>query len=886
MNASISRLAALCFVAAAPVLAAPSPAMVELRRHLTDASINTLTFHSIDAMFETLPVPAGGGKPTVLPRRIAPLDFSYAFEGRDIPAAEFAGRTFTNALLILKDGRIVHEQYYNGTNERTHFLSMSMAKSITSNLIGMAVADGAIESIEDPIVKYVPSLKGSGYDGVTIRQALMMRSGVDWNERYDFGKESPMQRLHDEAIVQNLIRFTDPAARLKRVHPPGEVFNYSTVETGVLGLVLEGAVHEPLPKYMADRWWKRAGMESHGFWLADGEPGVGRAVNGMGFNALLRDFGRIGQMMLDGGKANGQQLLPQAWVKEATTSSVPEPTGRRPTLGYQYQWWTVAGTSAYMAVGLQGQRIFVDPATRTVVVKLSYFPPGEQRAEEETDAFLLAASKWQPRASAAWVSSQPQVIRLADEAGSHAFLSSTHLQHPLDLSRQGYAEEEYLISGQAKVYDWPQGGGSPPVLAEGPYSTRILVRRPADQKRFNGSVIVEPLNPSSPVDLPIMWAQSYEHFMARGYAWVGITIKPNTMKALKSFDPVRYGRVSFPNPAASPRCDAGTINPNAQPTSTADETGLAWEVISQVGTLLKGPSNANPLKVPARRLYLTGQSQTAGYARTYATVFGKVVADGQGKPLYDAYLYSGSPPWQVPLHQCRAELAAGDPRLITPAVGVPVIELFAQGDIGTNVATRRPDADTSTDRFRRYEIAGAPHVDTWEERSFASAEDLLRATGGATEAAETGCSPHEVTPSDFPNRFAFDAAWENLDRWVREGVPPPHAAPLSLRPGADRDFHPDSAFVEDGNGNAVGGVRLPAVDVPTARWVGAKSGPFRCLFAGYKLPFDRGKLRSMYGSRENYVAKVRESADQLHRARWLTTEDAARAIEEANRVAW
>jgi len=401
MNPRMIRLAvAVLSVTAVPAFAAlafaaPSPAMIELRRHLTDASINTLTFHNIDEMFETLPVPTAG-KPTSLPKRLAPLDFTYTFEGQSVPAAQFAERTFTNALLILKDGRIVHEQYYNNTHERTRFLSMSMAKSITSNLIGMAVADGAIGSIDDPIVKYVPSLKGSGYEGVSIRNALMMRSGVDWDERYDFGKVSPMQQLHDNAIVQNRIRFTDPAAGLKRAHPPGEVFNYSTVETGVLGLVIEGAVGKPLPQYMAERWWKRAGMESDGFWLADGEPGVGRAVNGMGFNAVLRDYGRIGQMMLDGGKANGRQLLPEAWVKEAThvgTSTVPGPEG----LGYQYQWWTFVGSSAYTALGLQGQHIFVDPATRTVVVKLSYFPPGEQRAEAETLAFLRAASAWTPR---------------------------------------------------------------------------------------------------------------------------------------------------------------------------------------------------------------------------------------------------------------------------------------------------------------------------------------------------------------------------------------------------------------------------------------------------------------------------------------------------------
>ena len=233
--------------------------------------------------------------------------------------------------------------------------------------------------------------------GVTIRQALMMRSGVDWNERYDFGKQSPMQKLHEAAIVENKIRFTEPALHATRIHEPGAVFNYSTLETGVLGWVLERAVKEPIQDYMADRWWKRAGMQSYGFWIADGPPGVGKAVNGMGFNAVLRDYARIGLMMLHDGKAKGRQLVPAAWVKEATVPDGSEPTEPGSTLGYQYQWWTLTNSDAYMAIGLQGQFIYVDPTTNTVAVKLSFFPPGEEKAEKETEAFFRALSRWSPK---------------------------------------------------------------------------------------------------------------------------------------------------------------------------------------------------------------------------------------------------------------------------------------------------------------------------------------------------------------------------------------------------------------------------------------------------------------------------------------------------------
>jgi CubicO group peptidase (beta-lactamase class C family) len=389
---------ALIVIAAASLACAEVPAaLLELRRHMLDASVNTLTFHNMDEMFEVQRV-ANGGRVWRLTERPAPLDFSYSFEGQTVPAADFAERTYSNAMLIIKNDRIVFERYLNNTNADTHFISMSVAKSITSTLIGMAVADGAIGSVDDQIVRYIPELKGTGYDGVTIRHALLMRSGVDWNERYDFGKDSPMQQLHDNAIVQNRIRFTDPARSARRAHPPGEVFNYSTVETGVLGWVLERAVKQPLPEYMAKRWWAPAGMQSYGFWIADGPPGVGKAVNGMGFNAVLRDYARIGLMMLHQGKANGRQLIPPDWVREATTPTVAtEPTDRRATMGYQYQWWTLTNSDAYMAIGLQGQFIYVDPTTDTVVVKLSYFPPGERRAEAETEAFVRAVSQWSPR---------------------------------------------------------------------------------------------------------------------------------------------------------------------------------------------------------------------------------------------------------------------------------------------------------------------------------------------------------------------------------------------------------------------------------------------------------------------------------------------------------
>jgi len=489
---------------------------------------------------------------------------------------------------------------------------------------------------------------------------------------------------------------------------------------------------------------------------------------------------------------------------------------------------------------------------------------------------FAAATPWQAEAK-----ERPNLptVRAAPPAtpASYPFASAAHQAEPLDLARYGYVEEEYLVSGEARVFDWPGAEGLK-ALAKGGYVTRILVRRPKTAKRFNGTAIVEPLNPSADVDLPIMWAESHRQLMADGYAWVGLTIKPNTIKALKTFDPARYAAVAMPNPRLHPACPAAAINPFSQPTSPEDETGLAWDMISQVGALLKSP--ASPVGQPAARLYMTGQSQTAGYARTYATMFGRETIGPNGRPLYDGYLYSGSPPWQVPLNQCVKDIPAGDPRLLTGPAGAPVIEFFTQGDMRTNVETRRPDADRAPDLFRRYEVAGGAHIDPWEEASLTSQADDKKAGGRATAGEPAGCRPSGVTPTDFPNRYLFNAGWRVLDAWVRRGVPAPKAAPMQLAPGA-ANLDPDRQFVLDANGNAKGGVRSPAVDTPTARWVGAKSGSFSCLFYGYKFPFDGPKLKALYGDHAGYLAKVQASARALQAARWLTPEDAAEIVREA-----
>lgn len=364
-----------------------------MRWHMNDADVNAFAFRNMDQLFTTRTV-GHSGSPLRLPKVERAMDFTYAYAGKTWTAQQVLERTYTNALLIMKDGRIVTEIYRNGSNEHTRFMGWSMTKSVTSTLIGAALADGLIASLDDPITRYLPELKTGGYDGVTIRQILQMRSGVDYEERYDFANPGIAASNHINALVKNVVRFADAARTIKRKSKPGEVFAYKTIDTAVLGWLIERVSGGSVAAYTARKLWEPIGTEADGFYIMDGPPGTGREFSGAGFNATLRDWARFGQMMLDEGLINGKRVVSADWVKAAQAPAGPE-TG--PEGGYGYQWWTMANSPAYSAIGLQGQYVYIDPASRTVVVKLSYFPPQDADVSQETLAFMAAASAWKPQ---------------------------------------------------------------------------------------------------------------------------------------------------------------------------------------------------------------------------------------------------------------------------------------------------------------------------------------------------------------------------------------------------------------------------------------------------------------------------------------------------------
>jgi len=369
------------------------PVAVQLARwHMLDTDINSLMFRSMDRLFTTRTV-ARAGAVWNLPRKDQSLNFSYDWNGQHYPAEQILERTYGNALLVIKDGHIVAETYRNGSDAQSRFIAWSMTKSVTSALIGCALADGFIDNLDTQISRYLPELRGGGYDGVSIRQIMQMRSGVDYEERYDFDHPGTAASNHIASLIKNATRFSDAARTIKRLHAPGAVFQYKTLDTAVLGWLVERVTRSSVAAYTAKCLWEPLGAEADGFYIMDGQPGVGREFSGAGFNATLRDFGRIGQMVLDGGVANGQRIVSQQWIEQSTRSSG---AADRRQGGYGLQWWTMANGHAFAAIGLQGQYIYIDPATRTVVVKLSYYPPGDNSGlDGESLAFMAAAAAWQ-----------------------------------------------------------------------------------------------------------------------------------------------------------------------------------------------------------------------------------------------------------------------------------------------------------------------------------------------------------------------------------------------------------------------------------------------------------------------------------------------------------
>ena len=262
-------------------------------------------------------------------------------------------------IVILQDGKVRYENYGLDFDAQGRWTSFSVAKSFTSTLVGAAIKDGYIKSLEDKVSDYIPDLKGSAYDDVSIRQLLTMSSGVRWNEDYEDPKADVAQfnAVTPDPGVDATVSYM---RKLPRAHPPGEVWHYNTGETNLIGVLVSSATKKPLAQYLQEKIWQPGGMEAKATWL---QGKTGHEIAGCCIQAATRDYARFGQFVLNGGPPNGSKVVPDDWFVQAITEQ--KDIGE-PGHGYGFQWWTYDDGSV-AAQGIFGQGIFIDPRRRLVI---------------------------------------------------------------------------------------------------------------------------------------------------------------------------------------------------------------------------------------------------------------------------------------------------------------------------------------------------------------------------------------------------------------------------------------------------------------------------------------------------------------------------------------
>jgi len=311
-------------------------------------------FSHMDAAFVTAPLPRGPGP-------VSPLPEGTAIDLPEVADAWLQERAVTS-LLVMKDGEVRFEDYYLGTGADDRRISWSVAKSYLSALFGVLLEEGAVASIDDPVTKYAPQLVGSAYDGASIRNVLNMASGVEFDEDY-FDFNSDINRMgRVVALGGTLDDFT--ASFTERFAAPGETWQYVSIDTHVIGMVIRGATGRSVPELLTEKILAPLGLERDGYYITDGA-GVAFVLGGLNFTT--RDFARFGLMILQDGAYGGAQVVPADWVAASTAASAPTAPGKT---GYGFQWWVPADAheGEFFGRGGYGQYIYIDQPAGVMIV--------------------------------------------------------------------------------------------------------------------------------------------------------------------------------------------------------------------------------------------------------------------------------------------------------------------------------------------------------------------------------------------------------------------------------------------------------------------------------------------------------------------------------------
>ncbi len=352
-----------------------------------------VNFRSIDHIFTTHMIRHGA---SIRPLRRAAVQIDPVVTQSDgLPAVsveQLMDAERITGVVAVKDGEIILERYALGRGPEDRWISMSVAKSVTSTLIGAAVKDGLIESIDDPVVRYIPELKGTAFNGVTIRHLMTMSSGVRWKEDY-IDLRSDVALAGGEEMVDGVPPLVAYAARLDREAPPGTRRKYQTIDADIAGIVLSRALKgRSLADYISEKIWQPFGMEADANWIVD-KAGIERG--GCCLSITLRDYARFGMFMDEGGRAGGVDVLPEDWIQQAWTPQPAEPN--KYTVGYGY-YWQIRQDGGYEAVGAYGQSVTVYPNEHLVIAvnSASVDPHGIGIARWDLISAIRKAERLQP----------------------------------------------------------------------------------------------------------------------------------------------------------------------------------------------------------------------------------------------------------------------------------------------------------------------------------------------------------------------------------------------------------------------------------------------------------------------------------------------------------
>ncbi|GIL41592.1 alpha/beta hydrolase domain-containing protein [Roseiterribacter gracilis] len=456
----------------------------------------------------------------------------------------------------------------------------------------------------------------------------------------------------------------------------------------------------------------------------------------------------------------------------------------------------------------------------------------------------------------------------------------------IDLDAAGYVEEEYFLTGTANLYGYKPDLTHETLRSAVPYTTRIVLRRPRDPAKFSGNVQLESAHPME--GNAASWAAAAPYMLRHGDAYVLLLAGADALTRGTSGDPMRRQALQL-----QPGAD-GAIAPVAAhdllrwfdpvryaPINWPDDDGVRWDVIVQVGQLLRSDVPQNPLhRFRVRHIYMSGWSFTGSLIRTFINEgFHDRARLANGAPVFDGYLIGVSAgPYiagYVPLNSQTPMLPPDSPRRVLRAIDVPVIELLSENEAPTNVGPTLPEPDSVRGGHRLYEVPGQTHAEgrALGGRAGSTMQAQLAARGYPLRppGEEARC---KAPPSDVPIGHLAIAAFDNLDRWVRTGTAPPKAARMAIDPQTQLPLR-------DAVGNARGGVRTVHVEVPLARYDVKGDGSPDCI--NPRTPFlpirrvllPRSELESLYGNETSYRAKMEAALDRMVRARWLLPPEAA-----------